>query len=411
MSASIKKIPVAQLRLGMFVHEFCGSWMDHPFWRPRLLLDAPEGLAELRASGIAEVWIDTARGLDVEPGAAQARAQAESELAFAATRPMQYLDEAPADQQEAALAEAAALCRRAGDRIATIFEAARLGRAVDARRCRGLVAEIHDSVQRNPGALVSVVRLKRADEYTYMHSVAVCALMIALGRQLGLKEPLLRDVGLAGLLHDVGKALVPSDILNKPGKLSDEQFAVMKSHPERGHALLLRGAGAAGAMALDVCLHHHEKVDGSGYPHRLQRETISVFARMGAVCDVYDAVTSDRPYKAGWDPGEALRRMAQWKGHLDQSIFHAFVKAVGIYPVGALVRLQSQRLAVVCAQNPQSLLAPRVKAFHCTLQGRAIEPQEIDLSQRDAGDKIIGCEPPEAWHFGPLEGLWGGVAP
>lgn len=406
----LKRIPVDRLRPGMFIHEFCGSWMDHPFWRTRFLLREEGDLRRILDSGLAEVWIDTARGADLEGGVAheEAHAQIERELEFVATRPMEFAaDELQASVRAAALADAAALCRRAGPRIESMFAEARMGRAIDAQRSQALVDEIQDSVQRSPDALISVARLKRVDEYTYMHSVAVCALMTALARQLGLSGEALRKAGLAGLLHDVGKAAVPLDILNKPGSLSDAQFAVVKSHPERGHAMLARG-GAISPVVLDACLHHHEKFDGSGYPHGLQGEAISLFARMTAVCDVYDAVTSARPYKAGWDPGEALRHMAQWKGHFDQRVFHAFVKTVGIYPVGTLVRLQSQRLAVVCGQNAQSLLAPRVKVFHCAATRRPLPPQELDLAGSEAqGERITGCEPPQAWGFGPLDALWG----
>src|SRR5439155_18292257 len=141
-----------------------------------------------------------------------------------------------------------------------------LGRAIDAEHCIPLVHDITESVFRNPGALVSLARLKTQDDYTYMHSVAVCALMVALARQLGLDEARCRDAGLAGLLHDTGKALMPPEVLNKPGKLTDAEFAMMKLHPQRGHELLSEGRAVVGA-ALDVCLHHHEKFDGSGYPH------------------------------------------------------------------------------------------------------------------------------------------------
>jgi len=180
----------------------------------------------------------------------------------------------------------------------------------------------------------------------------------------------------------------------------------MKSHPERGHEMLLEG-GSAGAVVLDVCLHHHEKVDGSGYPHKLSGEQISLFAKMGAVCDVYDAITSVRPYKSGWDPGEALRRMAQWKGHFEPRVFQAFVKTVGIYPVGSLLRLQSGKLAVVTAQNAQNLLAPKVKTFFSTKSNMRIEPMEMDLGSAYCQDKVLRCESPDDWKFKDLDILAG----
>ncbi len=263
-----------------------------------------------------------------------------------------------------------------------------MGRAIDTAATQRLVEEISDSVTRNPGALISLARIKTADDYTYLHSVAVCALMVALARQMGLSEEDTRAAGHAGLLHDLGKALMPMDVLNKPGKLTDEEFAIVKQHPVEGHRLLLEAKGTH-EVTLDVCLHHHEKMDGSGYPDHLPAEQISRFARMGAVCDVYDAITSNRPYKAGWDPAESLRRMAEWtQGHFDPAIFQSFVKSLGIYPIGSLVRLASGRLAIVVEQSARSLLAPRVKVFFSTRSNARLPPEIVDLSRPGSTEKI-----------------------
>jgi HD-GYP domain-containing protein (c-di-GMP phosphodiesterase class II) len=238
-----------------------------------------------------------------------------------------------------------------------------------------------------------------------MHSVAVCALMVALARQLGLDERQTREAGMAGLLHDLGKSLMPMEVLNKPGKLTDEEFRVIKSHPVEGHRLLVEG-GAASAISLDVCLHHHEKVDGSGYPHGLAGDAISLHARMGAVCDVYDAITSNRPYKSGWDPAESIRKMTEWStGHFDARVFQAFVKSIGIYPTGSLVRLASGRLGVVIEQSPKSLLAPQVKVFFSTKSKTHIPPEIIDLSKQGA-EKIVGREDAAAWGITDVDRFW-----
>lgn len=409
----IKKIRSEQLRIGMHVHEFCGSWMDHPFWRSKFTVRTEAELKRIVTGGVSELWIDTSKGLDVEQGAPgvsqeEVAREVEARLTHFATMPglLEPLSEAPQD----AMGKAAALVRHSVPKIASLFNEARMGRALDVGGCGSLVDEISNSVLADPGALISVARIKTHDEYTYMHSVAVCALMVALGRQLGLKPELLKRVGLAGMLHDVGKAVMPLGVLNKPGKLTDEEFAIMKTHPERGHALLVEGKGA-GPVVLDVCLHHHEKFDGSGYPHGLAGDKISLVAKMGAVCDVYDAITSVRPYKLGWDPGEALRRMTQWKGHFDATVFQAFVKTVGIYPIGSLVRLQTGRLAVVTQQNPQALLAPKVRVFYNTHAKKRIEPHEINLANRLTNDKVIGCESPEDWPFTDLDQLWGAPSP
>jgi putative nucleotidyltransferase with HDIG domain len=291
-----------------------------------------------------------------------------------------------------------------------MFQEARMGNAVDTNGARQMVEEISDSVSRNPGALISLARLKTVDDYTYMHSVAVCAMMVALARQLGLDEEQTRLAGLAGLMHDLGKAAMPMDVLNKPGKLTDVEFSVIKTHPVEGYRLLKAGKNVD-EVVLDVCLHHHEKTDGSGYPKGLKADEISLFAKMGAVCDVYDAITSNRPYKLGWDPAESLRKMAEWaNGHFDGKVFQAFVKSLGIYPIGSLVKLSSGRLGVVVDQTSKSLTTPCVKVFFSTKSNMRIVPEVIDLSKQVGTEKIVGREDPAKWKFSDLNELWSGQA-
>ncbi|WP_437882014.1 HD-GYP domain-containing protein [Pseudomonas sp. LRF_L74] len=404
----LKRIAVSELCLGMYIHEFCGSWMDHPFWKGSFLLKTERDLQRIHASDISEVWIDADKGVDIAPGQAsqsveEVSAEAEARLLAAGSRmpPARV----PLDQE---LERAQKLCARSKAAIVEMFSDARMGQAVRLDQVGSLVEEISESILRHPNALISLARLKTSDEYTYMHSVAVCALMIALARQLELPDEQVREAGIAGLLHDVGKMAIPDAILNKPGRLSDAEFSTMRSHPESGGRLLLESRQVS-ALVLDVCLHHHEKMDGSGYPHRLAGEQISLFARMGAVCDVYDAITSDRPYKKGWDPAESIRKMAEWKGHFDERVFQAFVKSVGIYPVGALVRLESGRLGVVLEQHAQSLLTPRVKVFFSARSKVPIAQEVIDLAKLVGRDRIVGRESAEEWGFKHVEELWLGI--
>ena len=408
----LKKIRVDQVRLGMHLHALEGAWIDHPFWKTRFVLEDPADLKKLRDGSVREVWIDDAKGLDVAArarcGCGQGQRRSRCRLRRHHHRRRQRQPPAPArpaarTDMASELQAAAAICNRGKQAVVSMFREARLGKAVDAESCLPLVEEISNSVLRNPGALVSLARLKTQDEYTYMHSVAVCALMVSLARETGMDDGQCRAAGLAGLMHDLGKAVMPQDVLNKPGKLTDEEFAIIKSHPERGHALLLEGRGAS-AEVLDVCLHHHERIDGTGYPHKLSGDALSRIARMGAICDVYDAITSNRPYKAGWDPAESIARMASWKGHFDPVLFTHFVKSLGIYPVGSLVRLASGRLAVVAEQNPAALTAPAVKVFFSTKSNMPIPVQRVDLST--GNDRITGREPAAQWGFKNLDALW-----
>lgn len=404
----LKKISTQQLRLGMHVHEVCGSWLDHPFWRSSFTVSSPEQIRQLARVG--QVIIDTRKGLDVERTTPDTAFMDDVEVELPPSGPsdLSLPDQMPAPvscsfHQE--LAQAGQVIAQSREAMQSLFLDVRMGKAVDAEHCLPLVHDIADSVGRNPGAIVSLARLKTSDDYTFMHSVAVCALMVSLARQLQLDEAACREAGLAGLVHDLGKALMPPEVLNKPGALTREEFAIMKGHPEAGHRMLVEGRGV-GPIPLDVCLHHHEKINGKGYPHGLQGEEISLFARMGAVCDVYDAITSNRPYKAGWDPSDSIQKMALWarEGHFDERIFQAFVKSVGIYPTGSLVKLQSGRLAVVVEQGQASLLSPVVKVFYSTLSQAGITPERLDLST--AGDPIVSRESPATWGLSSLDDLW-----
>jgi len=406
----LKRVGVHQLILGVYLKEFCGSWMEHPFWRSGFVLTDSKDLEAILASSIKEVWIDTSRGLDVA-ATVTAVLEAESEAAIDATLTQVAPRREPmaAQSVEQEMARAAKICDQARQAVVTMFEDVRMGHAVDAEGAKALVGEISDSVSRNPGALISLARLKSVDDYTYLHSVAVCALMVALARQLGLEEAQVRSAGMAGLLHDLGKAMMPLDVLNKPGKLTAAEFEVIKSHPEAGYRMLLKSENID-AIALDVCLHHHEKMDGSGYPKGLKGDEISLLAKMGAVCDVYDAITSNRPYKAGWDPAEALRKMAEWsKGHFDPAVFQAFVKSMGIYPIGSLVQLSSGRIGVVTEQAEASLVMPRVKVFFSTKSNMRISPELVDLSRHGTTERIVSREDPDKWGFPDLDGLWSGI--
>ncbi len=406
----LKRISVNHLTIGMHVKEFCGSWMDHPFWRTGFVLLDPKDLLAIRASRIEEVWIDCAKGLDVsaeQSVALKAESTPQEAVGLKIAADSSH-DSAPVSASDE-MARAAKIVRQSRQAVLSMFEEARMGKAVDVGGAKLLVEEISDAVSRNAWALISLVRIKTADNYTYMHSVAVCAMMVSLAKQLGLDENEVRSAGLAGLLHDLGKAVVPLEVLNKPGKLTEDEFAVIRCHPVEGHKLLLVGLDMD-TIVLDVCLHHHEKTDGSGYPDGLKGAEISLFAKMGAICDVYDAITSNRPYKAGWDPSESLRRMAEWaNGHFDPSIFQAFVKSMGIYPVGSLVQLSSGRIGVVVEQTFKSLTKPLVKVFFSTKSNLRILPLVLDLSREDNKEKIISREDPAKWHFPDLNELWSGL--
>ncbi|MCG5511940.1 HD-GYP domain-containing protein [Ectothiorhodospira shaposhnikovii] len=403
----LKKIRVEDLKLGVYITEFCGSWLEHPFWRTSFLLSNPNDLNAIQASHIKEVWIDSDRGEDVD--SAPYAASLDPLKSGIDTRLEEMADisraASPVDMEEE-LTQARKILHLSREAVAEMFSAARMGNAVDMGVARNIIEQISNSLARNPSALISLSRLKQVDEYTYMHSVAVAALMMALARELKFDQAKVKEAGMAGLMHDIGKAAIPRAILNKPGRLTNYEFGVMKSHPRRGGEMLLSQGVSSDSVTLDVCLHHHEKMDGSGYPHGLAGDQISMQAKMGAVCDVYDAITSNRPYREGWDPSIAIQKMMSWAGgHFDQRIFQAFVKTLGIYPVGSLVRLSSGKLAIVMEQSEGSLLKPIVRTFYSVNRARKISPVVMDLSRPGCDESIIQREDPRDWGLTDVHAL------
>jgi putative nucleotidyltransferase with HDIG domain len=413
----LKKIQIKQLRIGMYIQELCTTWMGSPFWKSSFMLENQETLTKIVNAQILEVIIDTKKGADVfeEKEIVREVKNVVVETVIEKTQEPVVeskkivFDEVVAVSMSQELERAQAIIDTSKVALTEMFHEARMGKAISTEKAQNLVEDIALSVMRNSGALIGLARLKTANDYTYMHSVAVCALMVSLARQLGLSDEVAREAGAAGLFHDIGKMAVPAGILDKPGKLTDEEFVSIKQHPRSGYEMLKEVSGIS-EMTLDVCLHHHEKVDGSGYPDKLTGDQISIYAKMGAVCDVYDAITSNRPYKDGWCPAESLSKMAEWsKGHFDEKVFQAFVKSVGIFPVGTLVSLQSGRLGVVVEQQAaKSLLKPKVRIFFSTRSKTYITPELIDLASPATQDKILSKEDAKKWGLKDINRYWTG---
>ena len=394
----IRKITSERLKPGMYVHELGGSWFEHPFWRNRFLIADDADVQRILDAGIGEVYIDTVRGLD-DAEAVDVHLVAEQlmeEMAAAAAEPLHDWQPVAVEEEYARAREVHSQAQKA---VHAVLHDVRLGRAIATGALESVIEAITDSIMRCPSALIGLVGLKSKDDYTFLHCVSVGTLMIAFGRTLGLPVSALRELGMGGLLHDVGKMRVPDAILNKPGALSEEEFAVIKRHPEDGHRVLLEHGGIA-AAALDITRHHHERIDGSGYPDGLAGSAISHHARMSAVVDVYDAITADRCYHHGMPATEALRKMWEWsENHFDRGVLQAFMKCVGIYPVGSVVKLQSGLIGVVVEQNAQSLLNPRVKLLYHSTSMRFVKPSVIDLENSD--ERIVSCEPGGRWPIEP----------
>jgi putative nucleotidyltransferase with HDIG domain len=387
----------------MFIHGFEGSWMTHPFWRSRFLLDRASDLELLRASEVAVVVIDLARGIGPDSAAAPAPPEAPYDPAWIQDRSPEVV-KIEREQARRAIAHGRDVTRE-------IYETAGRGLPIDAGLAAPVVTEIAECVARNPAMFLDMTRLKSKDEYTYLHSVSVCGLMVNLAREIGLDDAMVRAMGLAGLLHDVGKTAVPAEVLNKPGRLNEYEFEMIKEHPENGHVMLYGGKGI-NQEALDVALMHHEKMDGSGYPFGLQGQAISLAARMGAICDVYDALTSDRVYKDRWTPVKSVTEMRSWAGHFDPKLLFAFFRSIGVAPTGTLLRLASGRLGVALPEGMQGARS-KIRAFYSTETRRPVPLEDIF---RGLSDRALCEEDPADWGFTNweatvrtlMEGRWAG---
>lgn len=412
------RIEPQDVEIGMFVHAFEGSWFDHPFWRSNFRVETTEQLQRIRNSGIDALMIDAERGIAPpghRPTAKNANAprrkpsRSWGKPLVQALKPRAGPTFATRDPEDRAAPRPrrgyAGECRRAKqviDRtrgaVTDMFEGARLGRAVEVRRMVRLASSIGASIERDAKALINLVRLKEKDQYTYLHSVAVCALMINFARHLELDAQQVQDLGVAGLLHDVGKVAVSDEILNKPGALSKGEMQAVRGHPVAGHRLLASSQGAP-ELALELCLRHHEKVDGTGYPGGLKGEQLSLAARMGAICDVYDAVTSNRPYKQAWTPCEALTEMQKWRGHFDPALLDRFADSLGIYAVGTLVRLSTGELGIVVGSAGEADEDVIVRAFFDCDALAEIDPVDRAIAPSAEHPRIIGRDSPTFWRF------------
>lgn len=403
----LKRVDSSQLRVGMFVHDLDCNWIEHPFVRSRFLLTSEDEIRKILGAKIRNVVIDCNKGLDIEdaPTVAEARAQTESELQELMSKPTAAPAPAPRTTIAEELQRAANIRRQAAGLVREVMQDARLGKAIELDRVSPMVENITASILRNPGALLGLLRIKSKDDYTFLHSVSVCTLLVAFCRSRNMNEETTYQAGLGGLLHDTGKALVPDHILNKPGRLTDDEFHIIRKHPQDGYEILLR-TPAIGPIPLDITLHHHERRDGSGYPDKQGGDDISELAQMAAIVDVYDAITADRCYHKGLPAAEALRKIYEWsKFHFNPVYAQEFVRCVGIYPVGTLVLLESGRLAVVVEPHESSLLTPKVNVFYDTRSKSFIRPETIDLARLGHGgaDKIVRHEPPEKWQVDPVK--------
>lgn len=390
----IKKIPLAQLRTGMYIHDLGLTWMNHPFLKSRFKIENAAMLNKIIAAGIESVTIDTALGLDVEGIVADGHndlpvVEDHSELSAMAADVI--VSRSSAEDFERAKATLSSASKMMQDMMRDV----RLGKQVSLEKTEPMIDKIVETMFSCPSSALPLAQIKTLDEYTFQHSVAVSALSVAFGKVLGMPRLEIKQLAMGGLLHDLGKAKVPVHLLNKPGRLTEDEFSVMKTHVVET-AQLLKNVSHLGEIAFNAASQHHERYDGSGYPNKLKGDEISQHGQMLAIVDVYDAITSIRVYHKALPPTEALRRLYEWSGtQFNPRLVQAFIKGIGIYPAGSLVRLESDRLGIVREVTPDNLLQPIVQVIFDCAKACHITPEMIDLAS--SADKIKSHEAFEKW--------------
>ena len=383
-------VSAGNLAVGMYVCELDRPWLESPFrFQGFMLLSEDDVLAVRELCDY--VYIDTRktvrqrRGLALRSGGIGLRdrisrlvgAAGSAQATSVAPDPVAFEDE---------FQHAQSTYRHSSQLVKTFMEDIRFGRGIDITLAKEAVSDCVNSICRNSDAMLLLTQLKRRDEYTSQHSMNVCIFSIAFGRHLGLPVPVLRNLGLCGLLHDMGKMRVPLEILNKPGRFTEEEFAVMKAHTVYGREILASCRDIL-PSAVDVAHAHHERIDGQGYPRALNRTQTSPITKMVSVVDAYDAITSDRVYQKGRAHLDAIGILNKAAGsQFDSELVSQFIDCLGIYPAGSLVEMSNGEVALVVDVNPRQKLRPKVLML-LDAKKRPQTPRIVDLADVDADDE------------------------
>ncbi|MGZ5620826.1 MAG: HD-GYP domain-containing protein, partial [Methylobacter sp.] len=276
----IKKISIQQLKPGMFIHDINCVWMEHPFLVGALKIKNDQTIKKITDLGVREVYIDTLKGLDVIDAPTEAEVNAEIEHKMLAmvqqTKPITTTSTLSEE-----LERSRKVYSEANKIISNIMHDVRIGKQIEVERIDPVVERMANSILRNKDALLSLCRIKNKDDYTFLHSVSVGALLISFAHALDFNRDVIKQLGIGGMLHDIGKTKVPNEILNKPGALTEDEFVIMKSHVVHGCSILRKSSGIA-QVSFDVASQHHERFDGSGYPLGLKNSEMSVYGQMAA---------------------------------------------------------------------------------------------------------------------------------
>ncbi|MFW5488386.1 MAG: HD-GYP domain-containing protein [Desulfovibrio sp.] len=374
----IKKIHIDALRVGMFVDRYGSGSFDSPLAMFQRIVRDNNEVRMLRRSGVDWIYIDTDKGVDVH----------ESMGTYA--RKVAFSDE---------VSVAAKLYRHTLNHVHEVFARIKDGGDFNHHDSEDVVEGLVESVHRNDAAGICLTQLRGRDDYTYTHSVNVGLLSVVFGVSLGLEHAEVIRLGLAGIYHDIGKLRLPNEIIAKPGRLTPSEYRIAQTHALEGYRIMAEQADIHPDL-LSAVAEHHERYDGSGYPRAIHGAGLNRFARLLSVVDVFDALTSDRPYAKAKTPSEAFRVMYSARGKsFEPQYVERFIKAMGIYPPGSFVRLNTGSYGVVCGSNSAQPLRPQVKVVYDRklrqCQSEVLDLSDFNTAQNDKVEITEALDPGE----------------
>ncbi len=392
-----KKVYTHELEIGMYVSELDRPWTSTSFLFQGFEISDDDTLEELR-NCCEYVFIDTEGASAANETRKPSKPHVVTQKTVSAPPKdikldlQHVLDGPPTEKRwrpeeevelELELPEAKRIEKDTRKVLYNTLEDVRLGRTIDSEAAKAIIAEMVESIIRNPDAMGVLSQLKETDEYTALHSVRVCILALTFGRHLEMTREELNYLGIGALLHDVGKMKVPNEILNKKGKLTDEEFEIMKSHVPLGVEVLEKSPGIP-RIAIEVAANHHERYGGGGYAGGRKGDSIGVFGMIGGVVDCYDAITSDRSYHKGMTAYDALSKMYQWRNTaFHPGLIEQFIQCMGVYPIGSIVELSTGAIGVVATVNRERRLKPRVALVLNSDKQHYDQVRVVDLMQEE----------------------------
>ncbi|PCH94106.1 MAG: phosphohydrolase [Gammaproteobacteria bacterium] len=265
-----------------------------------------------------------------------------------------------------------------------LFANALSGATVDLKPVIEVTNKAVDAIFNSPDSLACMINIREKDEYLLEHSVAVSVYITIFAHHLKMSKKLVRHLSIGAFLHDIGKIKIPDEILNKPGKLTDEEFSIMKTHANHSIDIIKKTPGIS-KLSLEIAALHHEKLNGEGYPFQVKGKDIHKYGRMIAICDIFDALTANRCYKDGFTHNKSfsiLQELAK-SNHLDTKLVDQFIQCIGVFPIGSLVQLESRKLAIVEQRNEGDPTKPKVRSFYSVKLNQYLNTQNIDLTETE----------------------------